>query len=87
MTYAPTLERKSAMPVFDTAPVAAPRGEAAAEETRWLLMLLVPFVVGAGFFAAAIGTGTVWLIGPAIGIGVMCLIFTFIYLMLSSDSN
>jgi hypothetical protein len=61
--------------------------EAAAEQRRWLLMLGTPFLVGAAFFAAAIGTGTVWLIGPAIGIGVMCLIFSFIYLMLSSNSN
>ncbi len=85
----PQIRRKPITPLFDT-PAAAVRpapDEAAAEQRRWLLMLITPFIVGASFFAAAIGTGKVWLIGPAIGIGVMCVIFAFIYLILTSSSS
>src|SRR3954469_20752677 len=52
----------------------------AAEIRRWLVLLLPPFVVSAAIFAAAIGTGIQWLIGPALAIGPMLLILAFIYL-------
>lgn len=85
----PQLRRKPITSLFGAPAVATPsvHDEAAAEKRRWLLMLIAPFVVGASFFAAAIGTGKVWLIGPAMLIGVMCIIFAFIYLILSSNSN
>ena len=89
MTLAPTLTSQQLVkPLLQSVAVApASRAEASKEETRWLALLLPLFAIGAAFFAVAVGTGTVWLIGPAIGIGVMCLIFAFIYLMLTSDSN
>jgi len=58
-----------------------------AEEHRWLLSLGIPFVVSAACFAAAIGTGWGWLIGPALVLGPMVIIVGFIYLGLSSDTN
>ena len=61
--------------------------EAASEEKRWVLMLAIPFLVGATFFAAAIGTGALWLMGPAMLFGVGVIIASFIYLGLSSDTN
>ena len=61
--------------------------EAVAEERRWLLLLVIPFVLGAAFFAAAIGTGALWLMGPALVIGPGLLIASFVYLGLSSDAN
>jgi type IV secretory pathway VirB6-like protein len=90
MTLAPTLTRQQPVkPLLQSVAVApTSRDEASSkEEKRWLALLLPLFAIGAAFFAAAVGTGTVWLIGPAIGIGVMCLIFAFIYLILTSDSN
>ena len=73
---------------MNAATVAMPavRDEAATEERRWLVTLLIPFALGASFFAAAIGTGNELLIGPAI-ITIMCLIFAFIYLALTSEAN
>jgi hypothetical protein len=60
---------------------------AAAEEQRWLKVLIIPFLIGASFFAAAIGTGHLWLIGPAMFFSVAMVIFGFIYLALTSESN
>ena len=58
-----------------------------AELHRWLTFLTVPFVLSAVFFAASIGTGTEWLMAPALLFGPMLIIFSLIYLGLSSDSN
>lgn len=83
------LRPNPSVPVANAATVETPTGrdEAAAEERRWLVTLLIPFALGATFFAAAIGTGNVLLIGPAILGSVMCLIFAFIYLALTSEAN
>jgi hypothetical protein len=59
----------------------------ATEERRWLLMLGLPFVASASFFAATIGTGTLWLLAPAMVLGPALLILAFVYLAISSDSN
>jgi hypothetical protein len=61
--------------------------QAVAEERRWLLLLLPPFLVGAAFFAAAVGTGLLWLMGPALVLGPGLLILAFVYLGLTSDLN
>jgi hypothetical protein len=85
----PSVTRQPIAALVEPAPVAtiAIRDEGVAEEHRWFFMLLVPFAVGATFFAAAIGTGNEYFIGPAIFFAVMCLIFAFIYLALTSESN
>ena len=54
---------------------------------RWLWFLLPPLTISAVFFALAIGTGVVELIGAALFFGPMLMILAFIYLGLSSDSN
>jgi hypothetical protein len=59
----------------------------AAEVTRWLRLLGVPFVLSAAFFMAVISTGQLWLIGGALVTGPGLLIMAFIYLGLSSDTN
>jgi hypothetical protein len=61
--------------------------EAVAEEHRWLALLVTPFVAGAVFFALAVGTGRLWLMGPAMVLGPGVIIGMFVYLGLSSDSN
>jgi hypothetical protein len=58
-----------------------------AEMHRWLLGLVTPFVLGAAFFALAIGTGEEWLIGPAIVLGPILFMFMTVFLCISSDSN
>jgi len=50
-------------------------------------MLGLPFVASASFFAATIGTGTLWLLAPAMVLGPALLILAFVYLAISSDSN
>lgn len=59
----------------------------AVELRRWYLFLGFPFVLAASFFAGAIGTGHLWLIGGALITGPGLLIMAFIYLGLSSDTN
>jgi len=61
--------------------------EAVAEEHRWLLLLTTPFLLGAAFFALAVGTGQLWLMGPAMVLGPGALIAMFVYLGLSSEAN
>lgn len=60
---------------------------ASAEERRWLLMLGIPFVMSACFFAATIGTGILWLLAPAMVLGPALIILGFVYLGISSDTN
>jgi hypothetical protein len=69
------------------ASIVAPSSVAETEERRWLLMLGVPFVLSACFFAATIGTGILWLLAPAMALGPALLILAFVYLGISSDSN
>ena len=57
------------------------------EEHRWLLVLSPSFVAGAVFFALAIATGAMWLIGPAVILGPILMMFCFIYLCISTDAN
>jgi hypothetical protein len=61
--------------------------QAAAELRRWTVFLTIPFVLSAICFAAAIGTGRLWLIGGALVTGPGLLIMAFVYLGLSSDAN
>jgi hypothetical protein len=66
----------------------AGRSETArAEERRWLLMLGVPFAVSAALFAATIGSGLLWLLGPAMVVGPGLIILGFVYLGLTSDTE
>ena len=60
--------------------------EAEAEERRWARPLIFAFAWAAAFFAAAIGTGRLWLMVPA-GLGIGMIILDFVYLGLSSDTN
>lgn len=94
MLIAPTLFPATREPVaspVDALPaVARPTDhspQAVAEEHRWLLLLVIPFVVSAAIFAAAIGTGRLWLMGPAAALGPGLIIIAFIYLGLTSDTN
>jgi hypothetical protein len=61
--------------------------EAVAEEHRWLFLLVTPFVLGATCFALAVGTGQLWLMGPAMFLAVGVIIGMFVYLGLSSDAE
>ncbi|HUK44034.1 MAG TPA: hypothetical protein VLV28_01955 [Gaiellaceae bacterium] len=54
---------------------------------RWFLFLGIPFVVGASFFALAIGLGAEWPMAPAFLLGPLLMIAGYIYLSLTSDSN
>ena len=74
--------REPTAPLLEAAPDVA-----VAEERRWFLTLVVPFILGAIFIAAGFATGNVLWIAPAMLTGVMCLIFAFIYLALTSESN
>ncbi len=56
------------------------------EKHRWLL-LSVPLAMSAAFFAAAIGTGTYWLLVPAAALGPWTLITGFLHLALSDDAE
>jgi hypothetical protein len=93
MTVAPTLLpaiRETASPPVQALPVAPPTDHspaALAEEHRWLLMLVIPFAVSAAVFGAAIGTGLLWLMGPAAVLGPGLIIIGFVYLGLTSDKN
>jgi len=59
----------------------------ATEERRWLVMLGIPFVMSACFFAATIGTGILWLLAPAMVLGPGLIILGCVYLGISSDTN
>jgi hypothetical protein len=60
---------------------------AVAEEHRWVRWLVLPFVLGAALFAAAVASGVVALIGPAMLFCPGLVILGFVYLSLTSDSN
>jgi hypothetical protein len=57
------------------------------EEAPWILTLGAPFAVAAASFMAAIGTGTTWLITPAIVAGPGAGVIGLVFLALSSDTN
>jgi hypothetical protein len=78
------------------APLAVPAGPSAAADRaegeafelhRWTRVLVIPFVLGAAFFAAAIGFGEELLMVPAFLFGPLLLIASLVYLQVSSDSN
>jgi hypothetical protein len=77
--------------LVESRPVEVPAVEAdsapSSGANRWFLVLGVPFVLGAAFFALAIGLGTEWPIAPAFCLGPLLLICGYIYLSLSSESN
>jgi hypothetical protein len=58
-----------------------------AETNRWLLLLVIPFVLGAAFFGLSIALDTGWPMAPAFLLGPLPLISAYIYLALTSDSN
>ncbi len=88
------LERRPALE--DAAPITlVPTSEpepdrsalASREMLRWVRWLGIPFVLAAVFFAAAIGTGQMWLMGLAWGLGPELMILGYIYLSLTSEAN
>lgn len=90
----PVLPRSATPLGADRRPVAPPvaRGATraaleAVEQRHWVRWLSPSFVVSACFFGAAISTGTLWLIGPAIVLGPILGITVYIVLMLGSDAN
>src|SRR5262249_15050955 len=75
-------------------PAAAPAAEVPAsrpfsrsEIHRWTAVLIAPFVIGAAFFALAVGLGEEWPIAPAFLLGPLVMIAGYIYLSLTSESN
>jgi hypothetical protein len=60
--------------------------EVEAEQRRWVIPLVLCFTWAAAFFAAAVGSGRLWLLGPA-GLGIGLIIVGFVYLGLTSDTN
>ena len=54
---------------------------------RWALLLIVPFILGAAFFALAIGLDAEWPMAPAFLLGPLVLISAYIFLSLSSEAN
>ena len=73
---------------------AAPKAEAQRparsrlrEDQRWVLFLAPTFVAAALFFALSMATEATWLIGIAVMLGPIAMIFAFIHLCISSDSN
>lgn len=61
--------------------------EAESPSHRWFVILGVPFVLGAAFFALALGLDKEWPMVPAFLFGPFLLIAGYVYLCLSSDSN
>ena len=57
------------------------------EDHRWVLWLTPTFLAAALFFALSLATEASWLIGLAVVLGPIVMIFAFIYLCISSDSN
>jgi hypothetical protein len=57
------------------------------EAKRWMLLLGVPFVIGASLFAVAIGTDTMWLLMLAAMFGPGLIILGFTYLGLTADTD
>ena len=83
----PPVRLDSIVPAAPVEDAAASAKAAESQTHRWFLILGVPFVVGASFFALAIGTGTEWPMAPAFLLGPLVMIAGYIYLSLSSDSN
>ena len=69
------------------APVEAAEAFPAAEHHRWFLILGIPFVVGAAFFALAIGLDSEWPMTPAFLLGPLVMIAGYVYLGLTSNTN
>jgi hypothetical protein len=57
------------------------------EMHRWVGLLVVPFILGAAFFAIAIGLDVQWAMAPAFLLGPLSMISGYIYLALTSDAN
>ena len=79
---------------FDLLPPLAPVERTEPEPTfsshemhRWAFVLLAPFVVGAAFFALAIGLDAEWPIVPAFMLGPLVMISAYIYLSLDAEAN
>ncbi len=92
MTLAPTSPRLQRQPgaasyAISSAAELPAHDVTVAEEHRWVTFLLIPFILGSAFFAAAVLTGNgLWMAGTIV-LGVMGLIFSFLYLSISSNSN
>ena len=81
-TFSPATPRPHLEAVYEVPLQVADR-----EVRRWMTMLLPPFIVAAICFAAAISSGILWLIGPAMFFGPGLMIFSMVYLSLTSNSN
>ena len=57
------------------------------EMHRWVGLLVIPFILGAVFFAIAIGFDVQWAMAPAFLLGPLPLISAYIFLALTSDAN
>ncbi len=75
------------LPAATVEPPSVPVTAARSDTHRWLLILGVPFVVGAAFFADAIGFDVEWPMAPAFLLGPLLMIAGYIYLSLSADTN
>ena len=81
---APAISRPTVEPADDAA-FSTPAASRAAH--RWIITLVVPFVIGAAFFALAIGLGSEWPMVPGFLLGPLAMIAGYVYLSLTSDSN
>ena len=77
---------RPALPGLEPSTAAAPV-EHITDQGRWFLILGIPFVLGAAFFALALGLDAEWPITLAFFFGPFLLIAGYIYLCLTSDSN
>lgn len=67
------------------AAAATPAAVAEAEEHRWLRILIVPFILGASFFALSMESE--WWMIPAFLFGPLLLVMEIIYLSLNVGSQ
>ena len=78
------LLRPQRTPIVEPVATAA---QAGSETHRWLLIIGIPFVLGATFFGLAIGLGAEWPMAPAFVLGPLLMIAGYIVLCLTSEAN
>jgi hypothetical protein len=74
-------------PTVAQAPSRGAVARAGSETHRWFLVIGIPFVIGAAFFALAIGLGAQWPMVPAFILGPLLMIAGYIVLSLTSEAN
>lgn len=72
--------------IAGTAPTHA-AARTGSETHRWLLIIGIPFVLGASFFGLAIGLGAEWPMAPAFVLGPLLMVAGYIVLSLTSEAN